>query len=97
MAAITFASRLNEDGSLTIPQNAAEKLGLHPGDEVEVRLETKNGMSPIATIDYDQVIAELLAEAQRIQPEPGKPGSDPHEAAFGEIMKEKYRKQGFRL
>lgn len=39
MAAVTFASRLKDDGSLTIPNHAVEELGLHPGDEVHVRVE----------------------------------------------------------
>ena len=39
MAAIIFASKLNNDDSLTIPRRAIEELGLHPGDEVQVSVE----------------------------------------------------------
>jgi bifunctional DNA-binding transcriptional regulator/antitoxin component of YhaV-PrlF toxin-antitoxin module len=41
MAALTFASTLRSDGSLTIPRQAVEELGIHPGDEVCVRVESK--------------------------------------------------------
>ena len=93
MAGVTFASKLKGDDSLTIPKRAVEELGLHPGDEVQVRVEAANGNADQAY--YDREIANLLEEASRLKPEPGNSSSDPHEAAFGEIMKEKFRKQGF--
>ncbi len=95
MAAVTFASKLNDDGSLTMPRKAVEELGIHPGEEVQVRVEVTTGAADQAR--YNQTIAELLEEAKRIKREPGIPSSDPHEAEFGEIMKEKYRTQGFSL
>lgn len=42
MATVTFASKLKEDGSLTIPREAVEELGLHPGDEIQLRVEATN-------------------------------------------------------
>jgi hypothetical protein len=39
MAGVSFSSRLQEDGSLIVPQDAATKLGLHPGDEVDVSIK----------------------------------------------------------
>jgi antitoxin component of MazEF toxin-antitoxin module len=95
MAAVTFASKLKEDGSLTIPQEAVEELGLHPGDEVQVRVEAANGIATSASPKMlDEVLKDLLAEAERLEPQPGKESNDPHERAFGEIIKEKYRKMG---
>jgi antitoxin component of MazEF toxin-antitoxin module len=95
MATISFASKLKDDDSLTMPREVIEELGLHPGDEVQLRVEAANGTADQTY--YNQVIAELLEEARNVKPEPGKPGNDPQEAEFGEIMKEKYRKQGFHL
>ena len=43
MAAVTFASKLKKDGSLTMPKRAAEELGIHPGDSVRVRVEAAGG------------------------------------------------------
>jgi AbrB family looped-hinge helix DNA binding protein len=93
LAAIYFASRLQDDGSLTIPKEVAAALGLHPGDEVQLRVDTPD--ERLDQADYDLLAAELLAEARSVRPEPGKPLTDPQEAAFGEMIKEKYRKQGF--
>lgn len=39
----------------------------------------------------------LFSEADMIAREPGKPSSDPHEKAFGEIVAEKYRKMGLKV
>lgn len=96
MAAMTFASKLKEDGSFTIPQEAVESLGLHPGDEIQVRIETGDDIVHNQAY-YEGKLAEFLEEAKRLKPEPGKQMKDPHEAAFGEMLKEKYRKQGFNL
>ena len=71
MAAITLAVKTSDDGTLTIPKEAVEELGLHPGDEVEIRLETQNDAPAAAPVDYDQVIAQLFEEADNLVPEPG--------------------------
>jgi hypothetical protein len=39
----------------------------------------------------------LFSEADTIEREPGKPSSDPHEKAFGEIVAEKHRKMGLKV
>lgn len=44
----------------------------------------------------DTALATLLAEADRIVPEPPIPHADPQEQAFGEIVEAKYRKMGFK-
>lgn len=45
MATLTFASKLNADNCFTIPQEAVETLGLPPGDEINVRIETRYEVS----------------------------------------------------
>lgn len=37
MAAVIFSSKVNDDGSLTMPKKAVEELGLHPPDEGQAR------------------------------------------------------------
>ncbi len=44
-----------------------------------------------------ETATRLFAEADTIEREPGKPSSDPHEKAFGEIVAEKYRKMGLKV
>jgi antitoxin component of MazEF toxin-antitoxin module len=94
MAAVEFAAKLKEDGSLAVPKEAVEELGLHPGDELQVRIEAINGTGQP---DYDRILAELFAEVEALIPEPGKPLSDPYEAAWGAGVEEKFRKMGFKL
>ena len=100
MAAITFASKLKEDGSFTIPQEAVETLGLHPGDEVTVRIEAANGVSHIEEPDQAELqhrTAQLFEEADRLVREPGKFFTDPYEAAWAEGVEEKARRMGLKL
>lgn len=40
MAAVTFASKLKSDGTLTIPKQAVEELGVQTGDYVKVSVES---------------------------------------------------------
>jgi antitoxin component of MazEF toxin-antitoxin module len=61
MAIVTFTSNLKADGSLTIPREAVEELGLHPGDAIKVQIETTNGAGSGA--DPDQ--AALQAKFER--------------------------------
>lgn len=95
MASINFAAKLNEDGSFVIPEEAIQELGLRPGDEIHIRLDTAT--EDRSQEEYDRIIAGLLKEAENLKAERGQTSSDPHEVAFGEILKEKYRKQGFKL
>ncbi|HZT44176.1 MAG TPA: AbrB/MazE/SpoVT family DNA-binding domain-containing protein [Chthonomonadaceae bacterium] len=99
--AITFSAKLKDDGSLTVPKEAVEQLGLHPGDEVQVHLESANGA--IQTDESDQTT--LQAKFERFLEKldaltfekPAKfPAGDPAEAAFVEAMDEKFRKLGFK-
>jgi len=61
MATITFISKLKEDGSLTIPIEVLEELGLHPGDEVQVRLEASNRVEDFEALEQ----AALQAKFER--------------------------------
>lgn len=40
---VQFATRLERDGSLRVPQSALDDLGLQPGDAVQVSLDTASG------------------------------------------------------
>ena len=72
MAAVTFASKLKDDGSLTVPKDAVEELGILPGDRVRVRLEsaydygdhTKPAMLSRARQAMTRRTPQQLAEAQ---------------------------------
>ena len=101
MAAITFVSKLKEDSSLTIPREAVEELGLHPGDEVQVQAMTKNGVGQIEESEqgalqakferfFDDLDTLLFEKPNRF------PNGDQAETAFTEIMDKKYHKLGFK-
>jgi bifunctional DNA-binding transcriptional regulator/antitoxin component of YhaV-PrlF toxin-antitoxin module len=96
MAAMTFALKLKEDGSFTIPQEAVETLGLHPGDEIQVRIETTNGAEPDQA-ELQRRAALRFEEADRIVREPGKPLTDPLEVAWAQGGEEKARRMGLKL
>lgn len=97
MPAITIAVKASEDGSLTLPKDAVRMLGIRPGDKAELLIEAKNGAHASEAVDYDSILAKLFEEAESLVPEPGKPLTDPHEAAWGAGVEEKFRKQGFKL
>jgi AbrB family looped-hinge helix DNA binding protein len=46
MAAITCTARVQSDGSLSLPEEARERLGLQPGDQVEIRIQTTGEAPP---------------------------------------------------
>ena len=72
MAAVMFASKLKNDGSLTMPKQAVEELGIQPGDDVQVRVEAANNVgaptltTPLARARYEMAhrTPEQIAEAQ---------------------------------
>ena len=43
------------------------------------------------------IAGRLFSEADNIERTPGRSSNDPHEAAFGEIVIEKYQKMGLKL
>jgi bifunctional DNA-binding transcriptional regulator/antitoxin component of YhaV-PrlF toxin-antitoxin module len=100
MAGITFASKLREDGSFTIPQEAVETLGLHPGDEITVRIETTKAHFPLEQPDQAELqrrAALLFEEADHLVREPGIPLTESLEAAWAEGIEEKARRMGLKL
>ena len=94
MATATFATVLKPDGSLFVPREAVEDLGLHPGDEVQVRLETFPSRNQA---DFDGILAELFAEAENLEPKPGITAPLDGKATVSEMVAEKFRKMGFQL
>ena len=99
MAGLTFAAKLKEDGSLVIPQQAVETLGLHPGDEITVRIET-SGTAASEGPDQAELqrrAALRFAEADLLAREPGPALTDPLEAAWGRGVEEKARRMGLDL
>ena len=99
MATMTFASKLKDDGTFTIPQAAVETLGLHPGDEITVRIETTSD-SQIGEPDQAELHRRAVLcfeEADRLIREPGKPLSDPMEAIWAAGVEAKARKMGLKL
>jgi len=101
MAAITYSAKLNEDGFLVIPKEAFETLGLHPGDEVQIRLEAANGAGPAEEPDQATLQAKFGHFFEQLDTltfeKPDKfPCGDPAETAFAQAMDEKFRKLGFK-
>ena len=83
---------------LAVPDEAIKELGLHPGDQVHVRVEAANGATAASEPKMlDEVLKDLLEEAERLEPQPDKESDDPYEHAFGEIVKAKFRRMGFKV
>lgn len=98
MAVYTFTSKLNEDDMVLIPTEIIQKLGIHSGDEIQLQVAETNGTDHKARLEQDQynlLAIQLLEEARNVTPERGKAVHDPTEAKYVEVLKEKYRKQGF--
>ena len=100
MAAITFAAEFATDGSVKIPHEAVEKLRLRPGDEVTVRIETGASASDTEQLTQDEWrerLQRLYEEGDKVPREPGKPLTDPYEAAWAAGVEEKARRMGIKL
>lgn len=99
MAAMSFASKLKDDGTFTIPQEAVRTLGLHPGDEITIRIET-NGTGTIEESDQTELhrrAALRFEEADQVVRDPAKSLSDPVEATWAAGVEEKARRMGIKL
>jgi bifunctional DNA-binding transcriptional regulator/antitoxin component of YhaV-PrlF toxin-antitoxin module len=99
MAAMTFASKLKDDGTFTVPQEAVKTLGLHPGDEITIRIETTDAAytGEPNQVELQRRAARCFAEADSLVREPGKSLSDPLEAAWAAGVEEKARRMGIKL
>jgi bifunctional DNA-binding transcriptional regulator/antitoxin component of YhaV-PrlF toxin-antitoxin module len=81
MTMIVFDARLTADGALVIPQEAVAELGIRPGDQVRVQIETAaaSGATPEPTALERAIDAmtnrtpEQLAAAQAHAMETYKP------------------------
>jgi hypothetical protein len=62
---------------------------LHPGSGT-----TDGGRGGQSLAD---TLGSLIEEARHVQREPPVPETDPYKQAFGEILKEKYRRMGLTL
>ena len=58
--------------------------------------ENAPGTTPNEVVLRERAI-RLFAEADNIERTPGETRHDPHKAAFGEIIAEKYQKMGLKL
>jgi bifunctional DNA-binding transcriptional regulator/antitoxin component of YhaV-PrlF toxin-antitoxin module len=99
MAVMTFASKLKDDGTFTIPQEAVETLGLHLGDEITIRIETTDAayMGERDQAELQRRAACCFADADSLVREPGKSLSDPMEATWAAGVEEKARRMGIKL
>lgn len=61
MTSITFVSKLTIDGSLQVPDGAVNELGLHPGDLLQVKIETSP--SSEEQLETSQSAINMLTEA----------------------------------
>jgi hypothetical protein len=102
MPTITFSAELQDSYSIAAMREVAEDIGSRIGASVRMHIEPTN--DAWSAEEPDQ--AELQARFDRFFEElhsmtfekPEKYfGGDPAEAAFAEIMDEKYRKMGFKL
>ena len=101
MSAVTFASKLKKDGSLVMPKEVAEQLGLHPGDQVQVWVEVANGATPIKEPDQEAIQAKFERFFDNLntltfEKPTHYPNGDLSEVAFTQVMDEKYQKLGFK-
>jgi hypothetical protein len=97
LATVTITVMASEDGTVTIPRDAVEKLGFHPGERAHIALASGEIAETSSDLDYDSILDRLFDEAANLVLEPGEPLSDPLEAAWGAGVEEKYRKMGLKL
>jgi antitoxin component of MazEF toxin-antitoxin module len=100
MATITFATKLKSDGSLKIPKEAVNRLGLHPGDEVQVNVETIPNLHTPEEKEqaklqsqFDTFFAEL--DISTFESPENVSRTDVVEVGFSEAMEEKFHQLGF--
>ncbi len=78
-----------------------EELAAHAdqfkGQRLRVMVLPPKGKEETDESRLRETVACLFEEADSLEREPGKQSSDPYEAAFGEIITEKYRKMGLKL
>ena len=101
MATVHFTAKVKDSRLLELPEEAQE-LGLKPGDEIHIFLESNGATSSQALSDEDEqdrlraLSEKLFAEADAIERTPGT-FSDPHKAQVSDMIAEKHRKMGMRV
>lgn len=101
MATVSFASKLRADGSLAMPREAVDELGLLPGDEVQVQVGVANDINHVSDADQAALHAQFESFFDKLDTltfrnQPSVRRSDSAEASFTDAMDEKYRKLGFK-
>lgn len=68
-------------------------LTIYPEAPGDTKAPETSGEAPRNLAEW---LAPLLEEADRLTPEPPVPATDPHEIAFGEIMRKKAERLGLK-
>lgn len=101
MAAVTFASKLTEDGSLRLPREAVEALGLYPGDEIQVSVAVTDEPDSPGESDGNLLQKKFQRFFERLdtlafeRPIPVRNGNAAEDSLM-QALDEKYRKLGFK-
>ena len=100
MASLSIEAKVTHDGSVTIPRDAVGALGLRPGDDVRIQIETvpvgPDG-EPSVQSELHRRLSQRLEEASQTVRMPSKPFTDPLEAEWGRGVEEKARRMGIEL
>lgn len=87
----------------TVDEVFSHRSEIPPDATVELKVfEKRPDKEPSAQNGSDQEklhkkLAALIAEAENLESEPGKPLRDPLEMEWGAAVEEKYRKMGFKF
>lgn len=100
MTSLSIAAKVTLDGTVTIPRDAVGALGLQPGDDVRVQIETVDLDSEADGAIQSELHRKLLKrleDASRTVREPFKALSDPLEAEWARGVEEKARRMGLKI
>lgn len=100
MASLSIAAKVTQDGSVTIPQDAVGALGLRPGDDVRIQIETVDmdaEADRALQSELHRKLLQRLEEANTTARQPARPLTDPMEAEWGRGVEEKARRMGLKI
>lgn len=102
LAHMSCTVRVEADGSLTLPEETREVLGLQPGDEIEI-LIPRNGTDEHAgrTGDEEQahrlaLLKQMYADADAVERQPIM-YTHPQKAQVAQSIAEKHRRMGMKV
>lgn len=102
MALISYTARVEENGSLTLPEEAREALDLKPGEEIEV-LIPRNGTGEHDARSRKEedtrrqaLLQQMYAEADAVERQPVT-YSNPQKAQVADLIAEKHRRMGMKV